>query len=326
MPGTETSRTSIDVVIPTRNRANLAVAAACNALQQTGVDVRVIVVVDGTEDDTAHAVHRIGDDRVSVVEHPTRRGLAASRNDGIAHGSAPWIAFLDDDDRWAPDKLHAQVAALAKEPPAAWAVTGCVRTDGELRPLTTWGIAEGGGEIFDRLRKECLIPAGGSSVMVSRSMLERVGVFDTHFGAVEDWDFWLRLALESPIAYVDRPLVAYRRWDGNMSNDLPAMGEHQDALKARYADNGETSAEKRYDIGWQQWIARRALYDGHRFHAARTYASVAFKGRSPGQLLYAAGAVTSPRFVRAHLDARDRAAARTEWLEEAQKWLRDVPH
>ncbi|HEY6472778.1 MAG TPA: glycosyltransferase family 2 protein, partial [Acidimicrobiales bacterium] len=134
----------IDVVVPTRNRAGLAVGAVRNALQQTGVDVRVIVVVDGTEDETAHVVRDLEDDRVSVLEHEGQSGLSAARNDGIAHGDSPWIAFLDDDDRWAPDKLHSQVVALAENPSAAWVVTGCVRTDGELRPQTTWDIAEGG--------------------------------------------------------------------------------------------------------------------------------------------------------------------------------------
>jgi glycosyltransferase involved in cell wall biosynthesis len=223
----------VDVVIPTRNRRSLVFDSIGDALHQEGVEVRCIVVDDGSTDSTAAAIEGEADPRVVLVSHPERRGVSASRNTGMLHSRAPWVAFLDDDDRWAPTKLSAQLAALEAESGARWAATGCVVTDATLHVTGAQALPGGGGEILVRLLIDCFIPAGGSSVLAARSLLDEAGAFDTQLGAVEDWDYWLRLARLSPIAYVHSPLVAYRRWPGNTSGNTALMERYRNEFKLR---------------------------------------------------------------------------------------------
>ena len=103
---------AVTVVLPTRDRRSLLERSLGSALDQTGVELDVLVVDDGSTDDTAAWVASVDDPRVTLVTHLESRGVAAARNTGIERARTPWIAFLDDDDVWAPAKLEEQLAAL----------------------------------------------------------------------------------------------------------------------------------------------------------------------------------------------------------------------
>jgi len=105
---------AVTVVVPTRDRRALLERSLGTVLDQTGVDLAVLVVDDGSNDDTAEWAARVDDSRVSAVSHATPLGVAAARNTGIERAATPWIAFLDDDDLWAPTKLAEQLAARLK--------------------------------------------------------------------------------------------------------------------------------------------------------------------------------------------------------------------
>jgi glycosyltransferase involved in cell wall biosynthesis len=109
------------VVIPTRGRPNVVARAAKSALAQTLAEIEVIVVLDGPDPETRRSLADLGDDRLRLVELPERRGAAAARNVGIAAARAPWLALLDDDDLWAPEKLARQLASN----PAANEIVAC---------------------------------------------------------------------------------------------------------------------------------------------------------------------------------------------------------
>src|SRR5215208_5234996 len=104
----------VSVVVPTRNRSALLSRTLRSALRQERVDFEVIVVDDASDDETPALLSALDDHRVRVLRHETLRGLSSSRNHGAEHARAEWLAFLDDDDLWAPDKLFRQVSA-AKE-------------------------------------------------------------------------------------------------------------------------------------------------------------------------------------------------------------------
>jgi glycosyltransferase involved in cell wall biosynthesis len=313
----------VDVVIPTRNRRSLVFVSIGDALHQEGVEVRCIVVDDGSTDSTAAAIEGEADPRVVLVSHPERRGVSASRNTGMLHSRAPWVAFLDDDDRWAPTKLSAQLAALEAESGARWAATGCVVTDATLHVTGAQALPGGGGEILVRLLIDCFIPAGGSSVLAARSLLDEAGAFDTQLGAVEDWDYWLRLARLSPIAYVHSPLVAYRRWPGNTSGNTALMERYRNEFKLRYeAERGVDPMAAKQDLRWAQWMARSALQDGRRLEAARRYIQVAWASRSVGQLIYAAASIGVPTAAMRRLATNDLGLEPEGWREDATLWLR----
>ena len=114
----------VTVIIPTRNRAQLLKVAVGSVLAQRGVDLEIVVVDEGSTDETPSLLGRIEGGHVRVIRHDSPRGVAAARNAGIAAANAPWLAFLDDDDFWCPDKLQLQLEALAAEPGAAWCCVG----------------------------------------------------------------------------------------------------------------------------------------------------------------------------------------------------------
>ena len=123
----------VTVIIPTHNRRALLARTLHSVLAQRDVDLEVVVVDDGSSDGTATAVAGLADDRVSVVRHPQPRGVSAARNTGIEKASSPWLAFVDDDDLWAPGKLRSQLDAIAADGSSQWSCTGSVNIDRECR-------------------------------------------------------------------------------------------------------------------------------------------------------------------------------------------------
>src|SRR5437867_300620 len=126
------SADGVSVVIPTRNRQRLLRRALGSVLAQRQVDIEVLVVDEASEDGTADFVRAIADPRVVLVRHDAPRGVAAARNAGLARARAPWVAFLDDDDVWAPTKLALQLAA-APAVGASWVCVGAVVVNEALR-------------------------------------------------------------------------------------------------------------------------------------------------------------------------------------------------
>ena len=123
------SSSAVTVVIPTHNRRELLHRTLRSVLAQRDVGLSVLVVDDGSAEEVAPSVEALGDPRVTVLRHPVARGVSAARNTGIAAATTPWVAFVDDDDLWAPVKLRAQLDALAATQGARWACTGSINVD-----------------------------------------------------------------------------------------------------------------------------------------------------------------------------------------------------
>src|SRR5438128_2256003 len=102
----------VSVIIPTYNRAGFLRAAVQSVLDQTFTDFDVVIVDDASQDETQSVVERLQDKRIRCIRHPTNRRIAATRNTGIVNSTGEYIAFLDDDDQWLPEKLAKQVAML----------------------------------------------------------------------------------------------------------------------------------------------------------------------------------------------------------------------
>ena len=116
--------TEVSVIIPTRNRSKLLELSLRSVLWQRSVDFETIVVDDGSTDDTPRMLRSLGD-RIRVFRHERSQGVSAARNRGIAEARGEWVAFLDDDDLWAPDKLELQLQALRRDD-RRWAYAGAV--------------------------------------------------------------------------------------------------------------------------------------------------------------------------------------------------------
>jgi GT2 family glycosyltransferase len=176
------------------------------------------VVDDGSTDGTAAGLGR-GDGQVRVLCHPSRRGVAAARNLGIAAARGEWLAFLDSDDLWRPEKLARQMAYLAQNPEMQICQTEetWVRRGVRVNKPQTYGMAA--GNIFLQSLKRCLVSP--SAVILHRRLFAAHGRFDEDLPAAEDYDLWLRLTWRYPVGLVPEPLIIKR-------------GGHPDQLSAQW--------------------------------------------------------------------------------------------
>jgi len=221
----------VSVIIPTRNRCQLLELTLRSVFEQRNVAFEVIVVDDGSTDGTCQLLQRLGD-RVRVVRHERPGGVSAARNHGIAEARGRWVAFLDDDDLWAPDKLAYQVEAL-RVSGRQWAYAGAVDMTTSHRVLSG-EVPAPPERVVNELLVRNMIPAGASNVIVLKDWLPPPPVFDGSLFHSADWDLWIRLARQGPPAYVPKPLVAYRFHPGSASLDLPGMFAETDEIERRH--------------------------------------------------------------------------------------------
>jgi glycosyltransferase involved in cell wall biosynthesis len=281
-----------------------------------------VVVDEASTDGTAGFLASVAGPRVSIARHPEPRGVAAARNAGLERVDTDWVAFVDDDDLWAPGKLAAQLEALAASPDCEWSCTGAIVVDANLSIAGAEAVPAAEG-LVDRLLEYNAIPGGGSSVLARTEVVRALGGFDPELRVVADWDLWIRLALRSPLAAVDRPLVAYLRHAGSMSRELEAIRRELERVAAKHAP---ARSERGLDCAWERWLVWAAAMHrraGHRRDPAGIYARLALQRRQPLLLAKAVLAAAWPGWI----DVRDRLAARDvpqEWVEEAERWLEPV--
>lgn len=295
--------TRVGVVIPTRDRCELLRATLGSALAQVGVDLEVVVVDEASDDGTAEMLRGLRDDRVRVIRHDRPRGVAAARNVGRRATTAPWIALLDDDDLWAPDKLACQLAA-ADEAGTAWVYGGAVELgrDGQVHGPPVPPEPEA---LVASLRRCNGVPAGSSNVVARADLLERVGGADERLRHLADWDLWLRLAATGPPAVVRAPLVAYRQHAGQATLDTAGMAEEARILAERHG------IDRAVIHRWAAWSHLRA---GRRWAAVRSCLAAVAAGdvSSLGRAVVCA-AVPRPAALHDRLGTAARAPD-TTWL------------
>jgi glycosyltransferase involved in cell wall biosynthesis len=273
------TRPEVTVVIPTRDRADLLCTAALpSALSQVDVEVEVVVVDDGSADGTVRRIEEVGDPRIRVLAQPQSIGVAAARNAGIAAARGVWIAFLDDDDLWAPRKLRTQLERAAAVR-ASFAYCSVVVVMEDVTP-TELVAAPPAETLATQLLRWNSLPAGSSNMLVSADLLDRVGGFDPGLGYLADWDLWIRLALAGTPAACEDVLVAYVRHPGRMRLSGRAAVKELERLRARHAGAGF-----RPDAGrFLTWVAAEHRRGGRRGEAAGAYARAAFRYGQPRQL------------------------------------------
>lgn len=212
---------SVTVVIPVYNGAHFVGKAIDSVLAQTRPAAEILVINDGSTDNIVEVVGRYGD-AVKLISQPNG-GLSNARNTGIRLAHSRYIAFLDADDWWDPKKLEAQVAAMTADPGANANYTGLMRVDavtGEERAYLPPSVRD-----VTRAVQWCN-PAGptGSSILVSKEMLDRVGPFKEHLPACEDWDMWFRLTRAgTKFTVTPEPLSYILVSSSSMSGDADHM-------------------------------------------------------------------------------------------------------
>jgi glycosyltransferase involved in cell wall biosynthesis len=298
----------VSVVIPTRDRPGLLALTLRTVLWQEDVDAEVIVVDDGMEAGTSAMLKRFANSRVQLLRNSGPPGVSGARNSGIAAAKGHWIAFMDDDDLWAPGKLSAQLS-VAEKAGADWVYAGDVTVDEDLR-------VRGGApppapeQMVEDLRRYNAVPAGASNVVVRREVLKAVGGFDAGLRTSEDWDLWLRLAATGLPAFVPRPLVALRTHGGRASRAVDQMLADIVIIARRHGIPVDRARHER----WAAWMC---LEDGRRAVALRHYARAVMAGDfiSLGRAVIA---MINPQVT------RPRPSDDDGWALEAQTWLKTL--
>ncbi len=307
----------LSVVIPSRNRWPLLRRAIASALGQTGVELEVIVVDDGSTDGSREQLEALDDPRVRVLRQ-ARGGVAAARNRGIAQAGAPWVALLDDDDLWAAGKSRRQLDLLAeRDAEIAW--SSAVVTDADLAFKRVLPAPDDGDPVASLLGSNTI--GTPSSVIARRSALEAIGGFDERFSVLADWDAWLRLCPGRRAVACREPLAAYVEHDANLHVvDTDAVLDEFARLEARHARLAAERGMRLGDVDWWRWIASSHRRAGRRRAAAAAYLRVGVRFRSARDVVRAAavlgGERTMARLARAPSDPVEREAAGWAWLEQ----------
>lgn len=210
----------ISVIIPTYNSSRYVTEAVDSVLAQTFDDFEIIVIDDGSTDDTETVMSRY----LSPVRYVRQAngGVSRARNRGIEESRGRYVAFLDADDTWLPNKLEKQMEAIRKQPSCRACYSAFIAVNSDLTPIGT-----NRGLQRDIALKDLLLSGNvvGSicTVIVERALLDCTGGFDSALSQCADWDMWVRVAAETDFLYIDEPLVTYRQHDANMSRNAPLL-------------------------------------------------------------------------------------------------------
>lgn len=205
----------VSVVIPSYNAGRFVGEAVESVLRQTLVPLEVIVVDDGSTDDTAAILGAFAG-RINYVRQ-SNSGVSAARNRGVAAATQEWVAFLDADDVWHPRKIELQMRALARHSELVLLSAGAFDWPCDRMP----SLPEGDGHVaavsWAQLVVKNELPS--SAVVARRSVLRAAGSFDTQMQGPEDRDLWLRVAERGPVGRLELRLMGYRDVDGSVSKN-----------------------------------------------------------------------------------------------------------
>jgi glycosyltransferase involved in cell wall biosynthesis len=209
----------VSIIIPTHDRPQMLREAVESALAQTFRDFEIIIVLNGASAETIETARRLGENAKTRVVEMAYGTLAAARNQGLTAAQGEWIAFLDDDDIWLPEKLETQLDAARR--------TGADLVTCNFSQFNEHGTLASGvlmpppsGTNFAEALMLGNYVAGGSQVVVKADKIRAAGGFDSSLRACEDWDMWRRLAWDSKFFCVDRDLVRMRRHGTNMTGNV----------------------------------------------------------------------------------------------------------
>ena len=232
-----TNNPAVSVIIPTYNRGWILKEAIDSVLAQEFTDYELIVVDDGSTDDTRTILDSYGQNIIVLAQ--ANEGVSAARNRGIAESRAQLVAFLDSDDLWLPQKLERQVEFFNSDPDAlicqteeTWIRNG-VRVNPKKRHQKLSGM------IFEPSLDLCLVSP--SAVMIRKSLFDAVGMFDESLPACEDYDLWLRVSCRYPVYLIDEPLIIKRGGHKDQLSKAAGLDKYRIQSLIKLVESGQLS-------------------------------------------------------------------------------------
>jgi glycosyltransferase involved in cell wall biosynthesis len=226
---------AVSIILPTYNRATLLPRAVASALGQTHADFELIIVDDGSSDETAAVVAALTDPRIVYLPRP-HGGAAAAENAGLTIARGRFIGFLDDDDEWLPGKLAAQMAAFASEARDTGVVyTGRWRLRGGRRSYgpSPWILRKNGAIHREIVLRRTFVPL--VCALVRRECFAEVGGFDEALPTSNDYDLWIRMSARYRFRYLPDPLVLVHATPGSLSTGPRRIIEARKRLLVKHA-------------------------------------------------------------------------------------------
>lgn len=281
----------VSVILPTYNRAQLVGRALRSVLDQTYRDFELIVVDDGSSDHTAEVVRSFADPRIRYLCHDENRGAAAARNTGIGAARGEYVAFLDSDDEWLPEKLRRQIEVLQEAPPTV----GVIYTD-------MWRISKEGkkywhssrampedGIVYQHVLDDQLVGICMPSVAVRRGCFAKVGNFDEKFPRLIERDLLIRMAKYFHFCHIEEPLVNHYDTGEGISSDNRLLIRALKLILEKYRDDIE---ENRKSLARHQYVIGNLLCQSGEMDEGRTYLLGAVKSY-PLNIKYLIAAIAS---------------------------------
>ncbi len=233
----------VSVIIPTFNRSKKLLRAVQSVIDQEYKDFEIIVVDDGSTDDTCKTIVKFHN-FIRYIRLDNNRGVSVARNIGIQNSLAPWIAFLDSDDYWLKKKLKIQMEFIYNNPQSMACQTEeiWIRNGRRVNPKIKHKKLS--GDIFYQSLKLCLVSP--SSVAIKRSVFDEIGLFDESMPAAEDYDLWLRMSCRYPIYLIDKDLIVKEGGhDDQLSKRFHGMDRFRIRAIAKLIKSGILSLEQR---------------------------------------------------------------------------------
>jgi glycosyltransferase involved in cell wall biosynthesis len=293
----------VSVVIPTYNSAAMVKEAIDSVLAQTYSDFEVVVMDDGSTDDTESVVRQFGD-RVRYFKQENQ-GVSAARNAGIKRSRGDYLAFLDSDDLWLTEKLAEQIPLLERDPKLGLVYCDWTVVSGRTLLQSSYlkGLPAASGYVFDELIQSGFILTSG--VVMRRAGLNDVGNFDTSLTIAQDYDLWLRISYRWKVQLVDKCLFTKQSWDGSLSSNLKKTALERIALFQKTLKElpGMTPRSRklvRHQLALNYWDVGYDEFDRLLFREARKnfLVSLTYDWANPKAFTYLAATYLPTSFVR----------------------------
>ena len=245
----------VSVIITTYNRAAMVTEAVKSVLAQEMTDFELIVIDDGSTDETEERLSIYGS-RLKYYQQENA-GVSSARNRGLESARAPLVAFLDSDDLWLPAKLQVQHKYMMEHPEVHICQTEEIwwRNGRQVNPKRHH--RKPSGDIFRRSLDLCLVSP--SAVMMQRQLFEKVGYFDEELPAAEDYDLWLRISVEYPVPLLPDPVVIKRGGHSDQLSAMSGIDRYRIEALEKILQSGKLSGEQ-YKWTWQALRRKCEIY------------------------------------------------------------------